>query len=768
MSWRPLVLAVFLLGLVIRLIYLSQVVSTPVFLGLSMDSNLYDKLAMQIVKGDWGHKDSIFLNEFYQFFLAALYRIFGVSHMAVVLLQVLLDCLSCVLICYIGSIAFRRSVGIVAALIYALYGIAIFYTGLVLDTTVTIFLQLLFLSLLILGSQKTNAKFYYLLSGLVFGLLLMARPNLILFLLVLPLYGLIFLKKRTGRKTALLYLLLFTAGTGTVLSVSAARHHAFFGVLSPFPAHGGFNFYIGNNREAEGIFMSPSGVSSNPVSQIKTSIRLASKQAGKELGPYEASSFWLARGVEFLAENPLDALKLYLRKTFLFLRKEEVSLNIDYTQSKELVPLFKIPLFTYAILSPLCLLGLVIALRRRDEKSALLALYYGASAASIILFFISDRYRLPSVPLAALFAALALTTILQSLREKSFRRASTLILTTGATAFLFNYNFEAIAENRVTGTHYNNLALIYMKLDDIKKAEETLEKAIAIDPLLAASYNNLGQIYVEQGKAEPGMALLRKSLDLDPNYAVAHYNLGMALEKEGNTEQARKHYERAVDLAPNLAEAHVNLGNLLASRGDLNKARSHYQAALEEEPAMIQALQGLGNLRAKQGDLPGSVSAFMEILKQTPADYSAQVNLALAYRKMGRIEEAVAWYEKAIQTDPVRVEAYVQLGAALSARGDSSKAMAQYQKALDLDPQSYEACIKLGIEHARQNNLEGAIEHFKRAVQIRHEGEEGHLNLAKAYLVRGDKASAMAQYRRMQELNPEAAKQLQKLLGSDG
>lgn len=768
LPWKTLVPAVFLLALAVRLIYLSQVVSTPVFLGLSMDSNLYDKLAMQIVKGDWGHKDSMFLNEFYQFFLAGLYRIFGFSHIAVVLLQVLLDSLSCVLIYCIGSRAFGKSVGTVAALIYALYGIAVFYAGLVLDTTVTIFLQLLFLSLLSIGLEKKNTSLYSLLSGLVFGLLLMARPNLILFMITLPLYGVFFLKQRLGVKKALRCLIIFTAGTGVVLALSTVRHYAFFGVFSPFPAHGGFNFYIGNNEAADGIFMSPGGISSNPISQIKTSIRLASKQAGQELGPYEASSYWLARGLEFLAENPLDALKLYLRKTFIFLRKEEVSLNIDYTQSKDLVPILKMPFLSYGILSPLCLLGLFIAIRRRDEKGALLVLYYGACAASIILFFISDRYRLPSVSLAAVFAALGIKTILENLREKTLRKASALIVPAAAAAFLLNYNFESIAENRVTGTHHNNLALIYVKMGDTKKAEETLRKAIAMDPLLAASYNNLGQLYVENGKLEAGMDSLRKALQIDPNYAVAHYNLGMALEKKGDTEQARNHYERAVDLSPTLAEAHVNLGNLLTSRGDLNNALSHYMAALEEDPHMVQALQGLGNFRAKQGDLPGAVSAFSEVLKQTPGDYSAQVNLALAYRKMGKIDEAITWYRKAIETDPRRAEAYVQLGGALTAKGESDKAMAQYQKALDVDPQSYEACIKLGIEHARQNNMEGAIELFKRAVQIRPEGEEGRLNLAKAFLVSGDRASAIEEYRKIQELNPEAAKQIQKLLGSDG
>jgi hypothetical protein len=46
-------------ALTVRLIYIGQVVSTPIFHGLALDSLLYDRLARQIAGGNWGHKDSI-------------------------------------------------------------------------------------------------------------------------------------------------------------------------------------------------------------------------------------------------------------------------------------------------------------------------------------------------------------------------------------------------------------------------------------------------------------------------------------------------------------------------------------------------------------------------------------------------------------------------------------------------------------------------------------------------------------------------------------
>jgi tetratricopeptide (TPR) repeat protein len=782
------------LALAVRLVYIAQMVPTPIFLGLSMDSNLFDKLALQIARGEWGHKDSIFLNEFYQFLLAGIYAVFGLNHMAVFLIQALLDAASCGLLYFIAAAAFWRSVGLVASLIYALYGIAIFYTGLILDTTVTIFLQLSFLSLFILGlvrylpapvSSHTGAKrispdpstprtlgpcpssprllgpFFLLSSGLVFGLLLMARPNLIAFLALLPVYAHFFLRRPLGWRRALGMLAVFGAGAAVVLALSVWRHHTYFNAWTPFPAHGGLNFYIGNNPQADGMFMSPGGVSSNPVTQVKDSIRLASRESGRELGPYEASGYWLGKGLGYLIRQPLDAGMLCLKKLVLLLRKEEVSLNIDYALSKELVPIFGVPFFGFGLVSPLGLLGVLFAVRRMRQKQALLLLYFGACAGSIILFFISDRYRLPAVPFFIIFAALAAVELGRAAAAREARKLAAAALPAALLFFLVNFDFDSIAGSRVTGTHDNNLATLYVRMGETEKALDHLKRAIECDPGIAAAHSNLGQLQVEMGNLEAGESSLRRALAIDPAYAVAHYNLGMALEKKGETEAALRHYRTAVDISPALSEARVNLAKMLLNAGDAAAARAHYQAALAEDPEFGPAYEGLGELLGRTGDFDAAARVFDQLLDRDPKNYSALVNAGLALKKLGRLDAALERFRRAAELEPRRVEAHLQLGAVYAARGQGEQAMVLFRKAAEIAPESYEAHLKIGIEHARKGEMAPAVDAFRRAVSVRPDGEEARINLVKAYLVAGEADSARREYQDLCSRMPAAAKGLE-------
>ena len=112
-----LLIGVFILALFIRLLYLNQIISTPIFYGLAADAEAYDNFALQIMKGNLTHKDSIYLNPLYPFFLALIYLIFGHSNLSVVCIQGLIDSISCILIYYIASMLFNKRVGIIAALI---------------------------------------------------------------------------------------------------------------------------------------------------------------------------------------------------------------------------------------------------------------------------------------------------------------------------------------------------------------------------------------------------------------------------------------------------------------------------------------------------------------------------------------------------------------------------------------------------------------------------------------------------------------------------
>jgi len=99
---------VFIIALLIRFIYLNQIIFTPIFRGLAVDAEKYDSFALQILKGNFSHKDSIYLNPLYPFFLALIYLIFGHSHLIVASIQGIIDSISCIVIYYIAFLPKKK------------------------------------------------------------------------------------------------------------------------------------------------------------------------------------------------------------------------------------------------------------------------------------------------------------------------------------------------------------------------------------------------------------------------------------------------------------------------------------------------------------------------------------------------------------------------------------------------------------------------------------------------------------------------------------
>ena len=620
-----LLIGVFILALLIRLLYLNQVISTPILHGLAVDDEKYESFALQILEGNLTHKDSIYLNPLYPFFLALIYFIFGHSNLTVVFIQGIIDSISCILIYYIASMLFNKRVGIIAAFIYACYGIAIFYTGILLAPTVVIFFTLLFIASLLVAEEKRQVIIFFI-SGILFGLVASARPNVTLFLFLLPLWFFTVLKNKLGVQKSLQGFLLLLVGFFMVISLITIRNYSIEKRFSPFSVQGGINFYIGNNPQATGRFSSPQGISISPIEQVKTSIHYAEKESGKRLTPSQASRYWLFKGLKFIKDNTLDAFLLYMKKFALFWRKEELPLNINYPLSKTFVPIFRLPFISFGIIAPFAILGILLSLKRKNSI-LLLTLFIFSYMISVIIFFVSARYRLPIVPFLIIFSSYTLYRFVEMIRAKEVKGIATL----GALLILFlvgvNKNFAYFKV--IPTSHYNNLGKIYSKEGRLDKAISELKKALSIDPHFVEAHCNLGIAYLKKGLIKEAIDEHKKALKIKPNYALAHYNLGNAYVKKGRLDEAISEFKRTITINPNFIEAHTNLGSVYAQKGRLDEAISEFKRTITINPNFAEAHYNLGvayyykgNYRLaiihcdKAVELGGSInSKLLELLK---------------------------------------------------------------------------------------------------------------------------------------------------------
>ncbi len=622
---QKILIGIFTLALAIRLIYISQLISTPIYSGLVLDTEAFDNLATHILNHNFTHPDFMYVNPFYPFFLALIYFIFGTHHLAVVLVQTLLDATSCLMIYFIASYFYDKKVALISAFIYACYGLAIFYTGLLLAPILIIFMILIFTAFFVQAEKKQH-HYQYIVSGIFFGLITLARPNIIIFLLMIPFWFLFKNKKKKNKKNQLQGMILFFAGTLIALIPIATRNYFIEKRFSPFSVHGGINFYLGNNPNATGIFMSPEGISYSPVEQIKSSILLAERETGQELSIHQASQYWFKKGLQYILDNPYHALKLYMKKMALLWRKEEIPLNINYSLCQTVLPILRFPFFSFGLIAPFALLGIIFSIK---EKNIFIPLFVLSYTTSVIIFFISARYRLPIVPFLIICATYAIFQFVNLFINKK-RRA--LMLFSIILIFLYiginikSRHFQPVFRT----TDYNNLGVAYYNRGQYEKAIEEFNKIILIDSNHVQAHFNLGLVYFQLGRFNDAVQNFQKTISLDSTFYFAYNNLGFLYFKQKQYDKAITLYQQAIDIHSEFDRAHYNLGNIYHEMGMMDQAIDEYQKAINSNPYYIDALDHLAELYFQKSRFEDAILCWEKILEMDPDDRNASENIAKA------------------------------------------------------------------------------------------------------------------------------------------
>ena len=178
-------------------------------------------------------------------------------------------------------------------------------------------------------------------------------------------------------------------------------------------SQGGVNFWIGNNPEAKGALSVLPGYGNT------WTMADAEAEAARELGhppnPGELSRHYYAKGWNFLKSLPAQATRFMIRKTLLFFNRFEISNNKHIAYFAGLSPWLP-PLIwlNFGLLVPLGLLGAWVLWRLPQTKLLVgLVLLY---MASVVLFFVAARFRMPTVPWLCLLAAGGVVWLWEMLR----------------------------------------------------------------------------------------------------------------------------------------------------------------------------------------------------------------------------------------------------------------------------------------------------------------------------------------------------------------
>ena len=620
---------VFLTALLLRAVFTVAYFRHPVGDIVPLDSEPYRALAQAVAAGRFDDPGFDYLNPPYAFLLAPFSELAPPAARAgIVALQILLELAIVALTYWVASRVFSDAVGLTAAGLYALYGTAVFYAATVLPVTLSIFSLMLALAALVcVKGRRANT---WLAPGLAIGLFLLSRPNGIL---LLPLIGW-WVRRASWRHLAWL-----VSGAVVLLAPFSLRSWHRGTGPSPFPVNGGINFYIGNGPEAHGRYTHVPNVADRPGDQVRSSIAEASRRARRSLDAREASSFWFREGLAWMAGEPAAALKLTLQKLGTFFRAEEPPLNISYDFARRQIDVLRASL-GLAVILPLAVWGKVAVLidagRRRHPDVVLLLGALVAYAASVVAFFVSDRYRIPAVPLLAIFAGQGASALWLAWRAGDARRLVSGLAVTGAAAMFANapFTFFRYADD---GLDHVKLSDAYVGRGDYDRALQECEKAAAVSPQLPDTLFCFATAYYYKKDFFRAEMALRATIDAQAGTfsdVPARRNLAHVLKEQ-------QRYEEAVQEAADDEQR----ASIRAEADEFRRRTGDLAAYAREQHAQALRRRGEGNLFEARAALHRAVQA-------EPSRYESQLALAEIAGQLGLAGEACTAAQAAAARQP--------------------------------------------------------------------------------------------------------------------
>ncbi|NIT35500.1 MAG: tetratricopeptide repeat protein [candidate division Zixibacteria bacterium] len=673
----------------VRLAFLAAAAGHPYYVTPVMDMDYHDAWARRIVAGDFWGSEPFFRAPLYPYFLALWYWLGGGSILFARAVQAFVGGVSAALCFLLGRELFDRRVGAVAALALGTAWTAVFYDVELLLVVLEVPLGLAFVYFAVRASKSLRLG-WAAAAGAALGLGAVTRPNV---LAVGVLMWVAFFVARAGRRLPwrriVNSLVVLYAVGGAFVAAVAVRNYAVAREPVVVSWQGGVNLWIGNNPEADGMTAMVPGTYGDWWRSHYESIRMAEKAAGRPLNRSGVDRYYYGQVFEFFREEPGEFFKLLGRKTYFFTNAYEVANNFDlYYLKKQFWVLKYDPVSSYVIL-PFAFFGM-IASARRWRRLAPLYIFVIFYSASVILFFVNARFRMPVVPYLCIFAAVAFFYFWDNLRR--WRRREVALRVAGLAALFIFCDADPFGIGRQSkfesqghytlGTVYleagdldaaqreyeaaleggscisavdalNDLGIIAARRGDMAKAGYYFRTAVTVKPDYSRGWNNLGNIRADAGDAEGAREFYERAIAVDAEDARAYYFYGKLLLKEGDAAGAAEKFERAVHYEPSFPEAWLELGNIYGGKGDLARARVCFEKVVYYKPTAAYGRRALGEVLHRLGDYAGAERQH-RLMLASREDARARYNLACALARQGRGDEAMTELKRALELAPGR------------------------------------------------------------------------------------------------------------------
>lgn len=319
--------------------------------------------------------------------------------------------------------------------------------------------------------------------------------------------------------------------------------------------------------------------------------------------------------------------------------------------------------------------------------------------------------------------------------------------------------------------------------------EQKLIEAISKDPENSKLYEDLALVYYKANNWNASIENLNKAIQKNPKDTVFYYDLATVYDTQKNDAGKLEAYKLFAKNLP-CADAYNNIAFIYFAQKDYPNAISNFKQAFKYDPTDYKCVNNIGICYEQGGKLDSAGPYFEKSVSINPKYGKPYIGIARYYDKKGDLKKYVENYEKAIAFDETgalkysqqnedeyadfmkkkeivknpTADAYCGLADSYFNRKDYQAALRTYQTALTKDPNHGQAQFQIGLIYLQmleKPDYDKAISYLSKSVlHLKSDMDRmaGYENLGYAYELKKDYNTALVNYQKGVEIDPNFAK----------
>lgn len=262
--------------------------------------------------------------------------------------------------------------------------------------------------------------------------------------------------------------------------------------------------------------------------------------------------------------------------------------------------------------------------------------------------------------------------------------------------------------------------------------------------------------YLSRKKYKKALESAEMAIQIDPEYAEAYFCRGSAHLFLDEYEKAIEDFTRTIELDPDYYPAYegrLRLYSFLEMSEEAISDAAFLIETAKQGKADYYILRGENYAKVKKYE--EAINDFTTVIKHNPKYSEAYLYRAFTYMNMGKYKEVLKDAAKVIKLNPENAYAYNTSGYAYFLLGKARKAIKQFNKAIKIDPGYDIYYVNRALAYRNLNKLKEAVIDLEKAHELNPENTVVFTFLASTYTKLEDYNNAKFFYVKAFEADPD-------------